>query len=243
MASIPTQEEVLAATRKSQEAMMATVKTWFDAFRTTTPKLPRLPQIGLPFVGKLPTPQEAVGNAYHLAEQLLASQRRFAEELVKATAPLRPGYRESSPEVPSPRAWQEAVTEPKAPAVVAAPKAAPSPAPKAAPKAAESAAPKTAPSTAPNAAPKAAESAAPKPKPNEHVITAPMVGTFYASPSPGAKAFVEIGDEIKVGQVLCIIEAMKMMNQIEADKAGRITSVMAQNGDPVEFGQPLFVVE
>ena len=89
----------------------------------------------------------------------------------------------------------------------------------------------------------AAESAAPKPKPNEHVITAPMVGTFYASPSPGAKAVVEIGEEIKVGQVLCSIEAMKMMNQIEADKAGRITSVMAQNGDPVEFGQPLFVVE
>ncbi|HLQ07498.1 MAG TPA: acetyl-CoA carboxylase biotin carboxyl carrier protein [Steroidobacteraceae bacterium] len=89
----------------------------------------------------------------------------------------------------------------------------------------------------------AAESAAPKPKPNEHVITAPMVGTFYASPSPGGKAFVQIGDEIKVGQVLCIIEAMKMMNQIEADRAGRITSVMAQNGDPVEFGQPLFVVE
>jgi acetyl-CoA carboxylase biotin carboxyl carrier protein len=89
----------------------------------------------------------------------------------------------------------------------------------------------------------AAESAAQKPKPNEHVITAPMVGTFYASPSPGAKPFVEIGDEIKVGQVLCIIEAMKMMNQIEADRAGRIASVMARNGDPVEFGQPLFVVE
>jgi acetyl-CoA carboxylase biotin carboxyl carrier protein len=89
----------------------------------------------------------------------------------------------------------------------------------------------------------AAENAALKPKPNEHVITAPMVGTFYASPSPGAKAFVEIGDEIKVGQVLCIIEAMKMMNQIEADKAGRIASIMARNGDPVEFGQPLFVVE
>jgi acetyl-CoA carboxylase biotin carboxyl carrier protein len=82
-----------------------------------------------------------------------------------------------------------------------------------------------------------------KPKPNEHVITAPMVGTFYASPSPGAKAFVEIGDEVKVGQVLCIIEAMKMMNQIEADHAGRITSIMARNGDPVEFGQPLFVIE
>jgi acetyl-CoA carboxylase biotin carboxyl carrier protein len=87
------------------------------------------------------------------------------------------------------------------------------------------------------------EAAAPKPKSNEHVITAPMVGTFYASPSPEAKAFVEIGDEIKVGQVLCIIEAMKMMNQIEADRAGRVASVMARNGDPVEFGQPLFVVE
>ena len=89
----------------------------------------------------------------------------------------------------------------------------------------------------------AAEAAAAKPKPNEHVITAPMVGTFYASPSPGAKAFIEIGDEIKVGQVLCIIEAMKMMNQIEADRAGKVTSIMARNGDPVEFGQPLFVVE
>jgi acetyl-CoA carboxylase biotin carboxyl carrier protein len=87
------------------------------------------------------------------------------------------------------------------------------------------------------------EVAVAKPKPNEHVVTAPMVGTFYASPSPGAKAFIEIGDEIKVGQVLCIIEAMKMMNQIESDKAGKVTSIMARNGDPVEFGQPLFVVE
>jgi acetyl-CoA carboxylase biotin carboxyl carrier protein len=99
-----------------------------------------------------------------------------------------------------------------------------------------------APAPAPGALP-ASEAAAPKAKSNEHVVTAPMVGTFYGSPSPGAKAFVEIGDEIKVGQVLCIIEAMKMMNQIESDKAGRITSVMAKNGDPVEFGQPLFVVE
>ena len=96
---------------------------------------------------------------------------------------------------------------------------------------------------APADAAPAPPSAAPKPKPNEHVITAPMVGTFYAAPSPGAKPFVEIGDEIKVGQVLCIIEAMKMMNQIEADKAGRVTSIMARSGDPVEFGQPLFVVE
>ena len=105
--------------------------------------------------------------------------------------------------------------------------------------------PATAPGPAAAAAPSAAaaEGAPAKPKPNEHVITAPMVGTFYGSPSPGAKPFVEIGDEIKVGQVLCIIEAMKMMNQIEADKAGRIASVMARNGDPVEFGQPLFVVE
>jgi acetyl-CoA carboxylase biotin carboxyl carrier protein len=96
---------------------------------------------------------------------------------------------------------------------------------------------------APAKAAPAIEGPAAKPKPNEHVITAPMVGTFYASPSPGAKAFIEIGDEIKVGQVLCIIEAMKMMNQIEADKAGKVTSIMARNGDPVEFGQPLFVVE
>jgi acetyl-CoA carboxylase biotin carboxyl carrier protein len=102
-------------------------------------------------------------------------------------------------------------------------------------------------------APQAAHAAAPaaiaapaeaaKPRANEHVVTAPMVGTFYGAPSPGAKSFVELGDEVKVGQVLCIIEAMKMMNQIEADKAGKITSVMAQSGDPVEFGQPLFVIE
>jgi len=90
----------------------------------------------------------------------------------------------------------------------------------------------------------AAEAAAqPKPRPNEHVVTAPMVGTYYAASSPGSKPFVDIGDEVSVGQVLCIIEAMKMMNQIEADKAGRITSIMAKNGDPVEFGQPLFVIE
>jgi acetyl-CoA carboxylase biotin carboxyl carrier protein len=78
---------------------------------------------------------------------------------------------------------------------------------------------------------------------NEHVVTAPMVGTFYAAATPGAKPFVEIGSEVKEGQVLCIIEAMKMMNQIESDKAGKITAIMATNGDPVEFGQPLFVIE
>jgi hypothetical protein len=145
MASIPTQEEVLAATRKSQEAMMAAIKTWLETVRTAAPKLPsKLPQVSLPFADKLPTPQDAVANAYHLAEQLLASQRRFTEDLVKATAPLRPGYRESSPEVPSRSAWQDAVTdsEPKAPAVTAAAKAADSTAPaRPAAKAADSTAP------------------------------------------------------------------------------------------------------
>jgi acetyl-CoA carboxylase biotin carboxyl carrier protein len=85
--------------------------------------------------------------------------------------------------------------------------------------------------------------AAPARRANEHVVAAPMVGTFYGAPSPGAKPFVEIGSEVKEGQVLCIIEAMKMMNQIESDKAGKITAIMATNGDPVEFGQPLFVIE
>ena len=98
-----------------------------------------------------------------------------------------------------------------------------------------------APAAAPAAAP--AELAAAKLRANEHVVTAPMVGTFYAAPTPGAKSYVDIGDEVKVGQMLCIIEAMKMMNQIEADKGGKVTSIMAQNGDPVEFGQPLFVIE
>ena len=85
--------------------------------------------------------------------------------------------------------------------------------------------------------------AAPARRANEHVVAAPMVGTFYGAASPGAKPFVEIGSEVKEGQVLCIIEAMKMMNQIESDKAGKITAIMATNGDPVEFGQPLFVIE
>jgi acetyl-CoA carboxylase biotin carboxyl carrier protein len=77
----------------------------------------------------------------------------------------------------------------------------------------------------------------------DKVVTAPMVGTFYAAPAPGAKPFVEIGSEVKPGDVLCIIEAMKMMNQIESDKAGRVVSVLVKNGDPVEFGQSLFVIE
>jgi len=77
----------------------------------------------------------------------------------------------------------------------------------------------------------------------DKVVTAPMVGTFYSAPAPGAKPFVEIGSEVKPGDVLCIIEAMKMMNQIESDKAGKVVSVLVKNGDPVEFGQSLFVIE
>ncbi len=80
-------------------------------------------------------------------------------------------------------------------------------------------------------------------KDDENVVPAPMVGTYYAASSPTTKPFVAIGDEVKVGQVLCIIEAMKMMNQIESDRAGRVTAIMVKNGDPVEFGQPLFVIE
>jgi acetyl-CoA carboxylase biotin carboxyl carrier protein len=102
------------------------------------------------------------------------------------------------------------------------------------------AAPVAAAAVEPAAAPAAA---APGRGGREHVVAAPMVGTFYAAASPGAKPFVEIGSEVKEGQVLCIIEAMKMMNQIESDKAGKITAIMATNGDPVEFGQPLFVIE
>jgi acetyl-CoA carboxylase biotin carboxyl carrier protein len=77
----------------------------------------------------------------------------------------------------------------------------------------------------------------------DQAVTAPMVGTFYAAPAPGAKPFVEVGSEVKQGDVLCIIEAMKMMNQIECDKPGRVVSVLVKNGDPVEFGQTLFVIE
>jgi acetyl-CoA carboxylase biotin carboxyl carrier protein len=80
-------------------------------------------------------------------------------------------------------------------------------------------------------------------KDDANLVTAPMVGTFYAAASPTAKPFVAVGDTVKEGDVLCIIEAMKMMNQIESDRAGKVTAIMVRNGDPVEFGQPLFVVE
>ncbi|VAX14564.1 Biotin carboxyl carrier protein of acetyl-CoA carboxylase [hydrothermal vent metagenome] len=76
-----------------------------------------------------------------------------------------------------------------------------------------------------------------------HVVKSPMVGAFYRAPSPGASAFVEVGQSVKVGDTLCIIEAMKLLNQIEADKAGIIKAILVENGQPVEYDQPLFVIE
>ena len=100
-----------------------------------------------------------------------------------------------------------------------------------------------APQTAPVAAP-AAPVAAPAvvEEPSGHVVKSPMVGTFYRAASPGAKAFVEVGDAVKEGDTLCIVEAMKLMNEIEADASGVVKAVLAENGQPVEFGQPLFLL-
>lgn len=89
----------------------------------------------------------------------------------------------------------------------------------------------------------AAAEPSPPPAPSGHVVKSPMVGTFYRSAQPGSAAFVSVGSEVKVGDALCIIEAMKLMNEIEADCAGTIKSVLVENGSPVEFGQPLFVIE
>lgn len=76
-----------------------------------------------------------------------------------------------------------------------------------------------------------------------HIVTAPMVGTFYSSASPGSPPFVQVGDRVNTGDTLCIVEAMKMMNQIEAEVSGNIKSIRVQNGDPVEYGQILFVID
>ncbi|NHA16148.1 acetyl-CoA carboxylase biotin carboxyl carrier protein [Thioalkalivibrio sp. XN279] len=98
---------------------------------------------------------------------------------------------------------------------------------------------------APGAAAAGSEPAAapPPPPPAGHTVTAPMVGTFYGAAAPGAKPFVQIGSKVEVGDTLCIIEAMKMMNQIESDAAGTVVAILAENGEPVEFDQPLFVIE
>ena len=105
-----------------------------------------------------------------------------------------------------------------APTVVALPAAAPSPA------------------AAPTTAPAVAEE-------RGHVVKSPMVGTFYRSPSPGAPAFIEQGTAVKPGDTLCIIEAMKLLNEIEAEIGGTVTRILVENGQPVEYGQPLFVIE
>ena len=84
---------------------------------------------------------------------------------------------------------------------------------------------------------------APVPAVVGHTVKSPMVGTFYRSASPGAKVFVEIGDSIKEGETVCIIEAMKILNEIEADKSGTVTQILCENGQAVEYGQPLFVIE
>jgi len=113
-----------------------------------------------------------------------------------------------------------------APAVMVAPAAAPAAGPRPAAAIATAAA-------APEAAAPAVEG---------HVVKAPMVGTFYRSPSPDAKAFVEVGQAVKEGDVICIIEAMKLMNEIDSDAAGTVKAILVENGQPVEYGQPLFIL-
>ena len=115
---------------------------------------------------------------------------------------------------------------PAAPVAMAAPIAAPA-----------------APIAAAAAAPAAAPDAAAEPEEDGFEVTAPMVGTFYASSSPGAAPYVQVGDRVNEGDTLCIIEAMKMMNQIEADVSGVVKSIRMQNGEPVEFGQTLIVID
>ncbi|AJC15000.1 MULTISPECIES: acetyl-CoA carboxylase biotin carboxyl carrier protein [Pandoraea] len=94
---------------------------------------------------------------------------------------------------------------------------------------------------APVGSPAAAAPAAPA-LPQGHIVTSPMVGTFYRAPSPGADPFAQVGDSVKEGQTLCIIEAMKLLNEIESDKAGVIKEILVENGQAVEYGQPLFVI-
>ena len=96
---------------------------------------------------------------------------------------------------------------------------------------------------APAAAPVAAAAPAAPPVETGHVVKSPMVGTFYRASSPNAKPFADVGQTVKEGEAICIIEAMKIMNEIEADKSGTITKVLCENGQAVEFGQPLFVIE
>ena len=100
-----------------------------------------------------------------------------------------------------------------------------------------------APQVATPSEPTAAETAAALAAAAGHAIKSPMVGTFYRSASPGAKSFVEVGSQVKAGETVCIIEAMKILNEIEADRAGTISKIMCENGQAVEYGQPLFMIE
>jgi len=114
------------------------------------------------------------------------------------------------------------VAAPMMPAAAPAPVAAPAPAP---------------------AAPAAPGTSEPEPaKISGHAVASPMVGTFYRSPSPGASSFVEVGQSVKAGDVICIVEAMKMLNQIEADKSGVVEAILVEDGEPVEFDQPLVII-
>ena len=94
----------------------------------------------------------------------------------------------------------------------------------------------------PATAPAAAPPTEPEPGQEGHVVKAPMVGTFYRSPSPDAKPFIEVGQAVKEGDTICIIEAMKLMNEIEADASGVVKAILVENGQPVEYGQPLFIL-
>ena len=96
---------------------------------------------------------------------------------------------------------------------------------------------------APAAAPAAAPLPVAAPEPRGHELKSPMVGTFYRAPSPGAPSFVEVGQSVSKGQTLCIIEAMKLLNEIESDVSGTVKAILVENGQPVEYGQPLFLIE
>lgn len=107
----------------------------------------------------------------------------------------------------------------------------------------QAAAPPPAAQPAPTPEPAPSAAAPAESLPSGHTVTSPMVGTFYRAPSPTAKPFVEVGDSVNEGDTLCIIEAMKMLNQIESDVSGVVKAILVENGQPVEFGEPLFVIE
>ncbi|MDX1547360.1 MAG: acetyl-CoA carboxylase biotin carboxyl carrier protein [Rhodothermales bacterium] len=150
--------------------------------------------------------------------------RRSGATVMMQPAPMYPGYGlNAAPPMPAYAAPPPMPAYAAPPATPAAPEAAPSAAP-----------------AAPEAAPPAKEEA---PSEAGHVLKAPIVGTFYRSPAPDADAYVEVGDAVKKGDVLCIIEAMKLMNEIECEVAGTVTKILVDNAEPVEYDQPLFVID